>query len=284
MSPELSARLEALKARFYDTEQFKIFTTEDAATAEKLRTDMLAFIRDPSFRLGRKVMSALTKLEQLAHKYPPSTPCFFAEVAGCYHSDYQMHFPDKDNFYYELLKECAVDLIRGSIFHQREPDCRLFYKRLSDPRRPIRLDFNANFQVGNVLNLFEVFVLVLEDIHFVCERYEEIMYDGPPCSNCGKYLPLLDPDFYVRAVLPDLVAPEDQVPGRKYVKCYKDISKWVEDWTIDSFDWVYNRLLDKDYIRGVIAMPFSSLVPPGYGLPMFLRDGCVVLGSFVDDS
>jgi hypothetical protein len=287
MSPELRARLETLKARRGIVVD-DIFTPSDAALIEELRADMLAFLHEPSFRLGKKFASTLVALEQLACRYPPLSPAEFAfHVAGCYsdHTHYTTRLPSKDTLYYALLKECSCDIVGGDFYKEIMPDYTKFYKRLSDPRRPICQDWNANFQVGNVLKLFEAFVLVMEDCAWFNDTYESIMYDAPPRRTCGKYLPLLDPDFYVRVILPDLVAPEDQVPWRKYVRCYKDIRKWVENSTYEYEEWhVTNRLLANEYIRGIIAMPFSTLVPSGYGLCMSVIDGHAVIGSFVDES
>jgi hypothetical protein len=126
----------------------------------------------------------------------------------------------------------------------RDPDNESFYREVRNFDRPIRADWNANFQVGLLFDLFDLY-------------YQKFLKcDDNPYTDNRKYTVLTDPDYYVQILLPDLVAPEDQLPGCKYVKCYNDV-KYLSDMTHD------------DHVSAVAAMPCSSLVPPGYGVPLF---------------
>ncbi len=257
MSTELQVRVAALEVKACFMHDFSDFTSEDAAKAEELRVDMLAFTQEPSFRLGKKFTETLRALEELGRTYPPCSPCTFVfRVLGCHKSDSYICPPvgGVDARYRSLLDACFENYnVSGgeTLFINFEADDEAFYREVRNFDRPIRADWNANFQVGVLFELFHLYY------HKFVEGDDDY-----------KYEVLTDPDYYVQILLPDLVAPEDQLPGCKYVKCYNDV-KYLFDMTHD------------DHVRAVAAMPCSSLVPPGYGVRLFYDSDHLVLGSHV---
>jgi hypothetical protein len=257
MSTELLARIEALKVRSW--RNISDFTPEDALKAEELRVEMLAFIQEPSFRLGKKFTRTLCALEELGRAYPPCCPdtFMFTIVGSCFNSDSCCRPVGVDARYSSFVNSCFEKYDEGDILMGRDPDNESFDREVRNFERPIRADWNANFQVGLLFDLFDLY-------------YQKFLKcDDDAYTDNYKYEVLTDPDYYVQILLPDLVAPEDQLPGHKYVKCYNDV-KYLADMTHD------------DRVIAVTAMPCSSLVPPGYGVRLFYDDKKrLVLGSHI---
>ena len=271
VSAERQARFDALEDFSVQPSSYIQFSPADAVVAEELRTGMLAFINEPSIDLASKFTSTLEALEGLVSAYPPiGFHKFLYEVVGC--SKFDLSPPSNpgvytfvDKCYNDSYPETNVLDYCGDLF-----DDKLFYKQLSDPRHPIRPDWNGNFQVYILEGLFKAYVSkfragypCLLKIIFGTVDVSYLLDDTP--YTCGLYVGFLDPDYCVRHILSDLVAPENQLEGCKYVfsKDDTDIERFSfwdrdENWCIEG----------NPYLYAVVIMQYSDLVPPGYGLPL----------------
>jgi hypothetical protein len=265
VSAERQARFDALK-NAPTTTVYTLFSPEDAVIAEELRTGMLAFIHEPSIGLASRFTSLLEGLERLVRTYPPiGVFTFLYRIVG-----FDLKPPANPGVY-TFVHKCFYDSAPDSNMLDRycELACDedLFVHKLTDPRHPIRPEWNGNFQVYVLLGLFQAYVSKFYGgypeavFHNVDMSY--LLHDTP--STCGLYVGFLDPDYNVRHILSDLVAPEDQLDGCEYVFSKDDTdietySQWDRDenWCIDG----------STYMCAVVVMPYSDLVPPRYGLPL----------------
>ncbi len=276
VSAETQARFEAL-VEYTAHPDLHQFSQADAGVAEELRRGMLAFIKEPSVQLASKFTSTFETLERLVRTYPPiGVNEFLSRVAGCEISCDDIYPPAEESVYYVFVRECLeVYHVGDARAYNDLTDRRLFDQQMKDPRHSIRPDWNANFQVYVLLGLFKAYVSRFYarldfSVGVTFEEANDLSYlvEGAP-PTCGRYVGFLDPDFYMRRIVSDLVAPEKQVPGCKYAFGYDDVVSYIQCLENETDDMNWAIVHDPDYffyLCAIIVLPYSNLVPPGYGL------------------